>query len=380
MGKYECSDLGSAPEQSERPAPDRRFPADFAPDEMVFADALRDAFPIECEELPPLYSQTLLGDATHSPIDKQYEQRLTYRVFQRLGLARPLPKPYRLALLDSWRPNVVGALRRMAPSSAALVACTLLFMVVSVIAASPSFADGVRLLLGHSGVEQVPSYPSSTRPSASMVTGPNQSSAADHPLKTIEWMGAAVHGYSFQAAYVNPPQEWTDGPLVELRYVRSDTTAGSGVLDVREFRPSPTLAGVLQLVADGSANPVLVNGLPGVYVDGQWVPSTGRPIWQAGVKSELIFERDGLVFWIVADQRDGMGAAALVDTATHLTVVPLRTLVPDRSSLRLVSLELQGSLQSPIEGEVLELIPAGSSLDSGTGAFVTYRPGMPLAH
>ena len=383
MGKYEHSDLRDAPGMPEMPAPGRRFPADFSPDEQAFAEEMRALFPLECEELPPLYSQTLLGDAQHSPIEKHYEQKLTHRVFQRLGIARPLPRPARLALLDLRRdvrrPAVVSSLRRLRPVSAALAACALLFMVVSVIAASPSFAAGVRVLLGHSGVDQVPSYPSVTRPSASMVADAGRTGTAAHPLNLIEWMGESVSHYSFQAVSISPAQEWTDGPVVELRYVRQDATAGSGVLDVREFRPSPTLAGVLQMVADGSASAVSVNGKPGVYVDGQWVPASTRPIWQPGIRSELIFERDGLVFWIVADQRDGMGADALVDVAAQLTPIPLRTIMPNRSALRLVGVELQNSLQSPIEGELLELVPAGYSLASGAGAFVSYRPGTPLA-
>lgn len=357
------------------------FPADFSPEEDAFAEELRAAFPIECEELPPLYAQTLLGDAAHSPLDKHFERKLTYRVFRQLGLARPLPQSRRLTLAGTWRPPVLTSLRRLGPAGAALVACVLLFMVVSIIAASPSFADGMRLLLGHSGVDQVPSYPTHTRPSASMAGSESQSGTAAHPLNWVEWLGPSIEGYAFQATYIAPAQEWTAGPVVELRYVRQDasTSPGSGVLEVREFRPSPALAGVLQMVADGSATAVSVNGQPGVYVDGQWVPTADRPVWQSGIRGELIFERDGLVFWIVADQRDGMGPDELVTAASQLAPVSLHTIMPDRSALRLVSIDLQGSLQSPVEGELLELIPAGSSLDSGAGAFVSYRPGMPLA-
>jgi hypothetical protein len=366
-------------EPPDRPAPDRRYPADFRPDEIEIADELRDLFPIDCEELPPLYAQTLMSDAAHAPLDRHYERHLSYRVFRQLGLTRPLPRAARLTPLRHWRPALAAPLRRLGPAGAALVACALLFMAVSVIAASPSFAAGVRILLGHSGVAQVPSYPANTRPSASMANGNGQPGAAAHPLNWVQWLGPTFQNYSFQWANVAPAQEWTDGPVVEMRYARQDAAVGSGVLDVREFRPSPKLAGVLQMVADGSANAVQVNGLPGVYVDGQWVPTATRPTWQSGIRSELIFEDDGLVFWVVADQRDGMGSDQLMAAASQLTPVSLRVLLPDRSALRLVSIGVQSSLLSPIDGELLELVPAGSSLESGAGAFVTYRPGMPLA-
>lgn len=376
MGTHERSDSRS---ESGMSMPDRPFPADFLPEEAEFVEEMRSLFPIECEELPPLYTQTLLGDATHRPLDRHYERKVTYHVFRRLGLVRSLPRPASLMYALGSRPPVLSSLRRLGPASAALAACALLFMVVSVIAASPSFADGMRLLLGHSGVDQIASYPANTRPSASMAGSASHPGTVSHPLNWVEWLGPSVQGYAFQATYIAPAQEWTDGPVVELRYVRQAAGAGSGVLEVREFRPSPSLAGVLQMVADGSADSVSVNGQPGVYVDGQWVPTSDRPVWQSGIRGELIFEQDGLVFWIVADQRDGMRASQLISAAAQLAVVSLHTIMPDRSALRLVSIDLQSALQSPVEGELLELIPAGSSLEIGAGAFVSYRPGMPLA-
>ena len=63
-----------------------------------------------------------------------------------------------------------------------------------------------------------------------------------------------------------------------------------------------------------------VNGQPAVYVDGMWVVSQGgRKTWQSGTRSMLIFERDGVIFWITGDQRDGMTAYPLTQIASALT-------------------------------------------------------------
>jgi hypothetical protein len=244
-------------------------------------------------------------------------------------------------------------------------------MAISVIAAAPSFADGLRILLGHTGVEQVQSYPSGVHSSASMVNPPH-SAAPSRLLAQVDWFGPSVGKYIYSSAMVNRPTQWSDGPMVELQYTYQGSSHGSGLLDVREFQLSPEYAGVLQVVADGSADAVTVDGLPGVYVDGHWVHSGTRPTWESGVKSELIFERDGLIFWIVADQQDGMGEDQLVAAAQQLQPVPLSTLISSRLSLRGLSEDLAYTLRGPNADEVYYLIPSGSSLDSGAGEFVSY--------
>jgi hypothetical protein len=228
-------------------------------------------------------------------------------------------------------------------------------------------------------VQQVKSYPSAVHASASMVAQKAGGDAAtSNPPDQAEWLGPSVAGYTYDGLAVNAKQAWSAGSVVVLRYARRGASAGSGELVVQEFRIAPSLASVLQVVADGSATSVTVGGLPGVYVDGRWLHSSPRPTWESGARSELIFERDGLIFWIVADQRDGMGQDQLVDAAGHLATVPLNSLIPQHPSLRLIAQELQGALQAPMDDDVLALIPRGSSPQDGQAAFVSFAPGTPL--
>ncbi|HEV7129061.1 MAG TPA: hypothetical protein VGN32_16635 [Ktedonobacterales bacterium] len=380
MGKYEHSDISGARDWETQPASSSacQFPADFSPDEAQFAAELRGLFRPDFEELPPLYVQTLVGEPVHAPVEKHYERKVTHRVFHRLGVARPpvsiVGTPAR-AHWWAWFPDLSAAVRRLGPVGAALATCAALFMVLGLVMATPSFAAGMRILLGHSGVTQVPGYPTTTRPSA--LARPAAAGDSAQPLTWIEWPGSSIHGYTYQDMIVTPQQEWTDGPLVDLRYMRQGSSAGSGVLDIREFRPANSLAGVLQVVADGSATQVIVGSKPGVFVDGRWVHRGSRPMWQPGIAGELIFEEDGLIFWIVADQRDGMTPAQLAATALQLAPVSLHALLPQRPSLRAIGLDVQGEVESPIGDEVLALVPAGSSLEDGAAAFVSYAPGKP---
>jgi hypothetical protein len=375
MGEYLPSDADDSLDQA--PESDYGYPADFSPDEIEFAAVLRDLFSAEREELPPLYVQTLAGDGRCPPVESSFEQKVTYQVFRRLGLQRrPLVDPHQVRPLAQYAP-VVPPMRRLGRMGGAVATCAVALMLLSVVVASPSFAVGIRMLLSHTGVQPVSSYPPGVHSSASVSPRKPNSAVTSVPLTQVDWFGRAVEKYVYQYTQVNSPQEWSDGPVVELVYTRQDNSPGSGWLDVREFRLSPAYAGVLQVVADGSADSVMVGDLPGVYVDGRWVRSTPRPGWETGIKSELIFERDGLIFWIVADQRDGTGQDQLVAAAQQLQSVSLHSLTSSRPSLRAVTQDLEGALQGPYNDELYYVIPAGRSLDSGAGEFVSFTSPAP---
>ncbi|HEV2654288.1 MAG TPA: hypothetical protein VGT82_04990, partial [Ktedonobacteraceae bacterium] len=52
---------------------------------------------------------------------------------------------------------------------------------------------------------------------------------------------------------------------------------------------------------------------------GQWGQTTKvSQAWVFGTRSELIYERDGIVFWIVGDQRDSINNAVLQDIASSM--------------------------------------------------------------
>lgn len=350
---------------------EQRFPADFSLEEEVFASELRELFPLEAEILPPQFVQTVIDDERQSPTPPGFEQKLTYNVFSRLSLPRgPLfPRQSR----TPWQ-NVRQTLSRASrPLSASLVAVALL-MVFSVVVASPSFAAGVQLLLTHTGVRQVNHYPGEV--SASL---PKVAVKAETPNPTfpIQWLGAKADKYDFSGARVLPAQRWSSGSMVEMQYTIPGDTPGSGVLDIREFQVASDLAAVLQMVETGSATWLNVNGTPAVYVNGIWSdraihqqPMMDGPTWQFGIRSELMIERDGVVFWIVGDQRDGADEAELVKLASTLSVTSSRILHPHPVTLHVLGESFMQVFQRPQGRELYYLVPRGAALSSNTGFIV----------
>lgn len=350
---------------------DHLFPDDFSTEEVEFASELRELFATEREDLPPLFTQTLLGEPRLRVPDTGFERRLVRGVLRALNLPRA-PLFDRGTLLRSAMRDLFTQLSRpVAASFSALI----VLMTLTVVLASPAFAAGVRLIFGHAGALQVQSYPTHVSSSGSMAHVAQRPPNAIPPMQ-VEWLGQSIGQYHYSELSMSSPQQWSDGPVVELRYTRSGKGGGSGLLDVREFKPAPGLAHVLQVVADNSATPVSVGGLPGVYVDGRWSYIKQYKIWQWGIKSELIFERNGLIYWIVADQRDGMGQDQLTAAALQLSPVLIRQLVA-APSLRLVGEQLVGSLQDPTDGEVIALVRAGNSSTDEQVAFVSLARSYP---
>lgn len=197
------------------------------------------------------------------------------------------------------------------------------------------------------------------------------------------WLGTSLGNYVYQGMRTLAPEQYSHGSIVDLQYVLSERTphqTGSGVIDIREFQISDALSAVLQSVQEGSTTSTSVNGLPAVYVDGMWVVTQGqRTVWQKGARSMLIFERDGVIFWIVGDQRDGVGQAQLTQVASHMVPVSMMSLMEsDLLSVRLIGAQLSSSLRNPIgyNTELLKVIPRDVSPDTAVGEFVSQ--GQPL--
>jgi hypothetical protein len=178
--------------------------------------------------------------------------------------------------------------------------------------------------------------------------------------------------------------------VVDIQYAVARSTHGSGLLDIREFRINPADKAVLQVVQTGHAFQTSVGSSPAVYVDGMWMPRASRwPMrmggdgnpsqypeyaWVTGQRSELILERNGVILWIVGDQRDGMDQNALVHVAEMLQDVKPAALQPSRLVLLLAGESLTESFQEPPGHEVLWIIPIGASYEAGSGALVASRP------
>jgi len=158
---------------------------------------------------------------------------------------------------------------------------------------------------------------------------------------------------------------------MEFDYTSNSATAhGTGKLAIREFKLKPDVS-VLQVVKDGSTTAIKTDqaGLAqAIYVDGQWTLRNRLPVWVYGQRSELIYQKDGIVFWIVGDQRDGFNQNALLNIANSLQPLHLTRFVPAgiKNEFDVVTL-LQGDVNGPFTGDVLAITPD----DSGIGTYLS---------
>ncbi|MGH2480088.1 MAG: hypothetical protein ACRDHW_10575, partial [Ktedonobacteraceae bacterium] len=227
-----------------------------------------------------------------------------------------------------------------APTRRSLLMLTATFLLVlfcTVAFTGPSFASGVALLLR--GTQGSGAYPVKQYPSGQTYT-PHYDMQNDEPGQislqaaqqqmhfSIYWPQNKPDAYSLQHInlYVGLNQKWADGPMLEFEYSLPQTSVaprGTGQIWIREFKPR---ADVLQLVKDGSSVPIQMdnNGRAlAIYVDGQW-NRRGKniPVWVFWQRSELIYQINGVVFWIVGDQRDGIGEQQLMQIAQGLEPEP----------------------------------------------------------
>lgn len=380
MSRFERANAGDA--WTEGPdAEEPLFPDDFSVEEATFASELREIFALEREELPPLYTQTLLEDERLDSAEAGFEQKLTYRVMRRLRLPRsPLFERHYLALFLT---ALQESLFRMSRPLAASLTTVMFVMSLTVAISTPTFAAGVRILLGQTGVQQVPAYPTYVRAPAAAKKFDHHQLTFDPNMK-LSWLGALADKYLYQGARLQDPAEFSKGPIVEMQYTVDGHANGTGVLDIREFQVNDNCSAVLQVIQDGSQSLVKFGDTPAVYVDGTWVARdmSHRVIdgegqlhwqWQTGVRSELIFERDGVVFWIVGDQRDGMQQEELLRIASLLKPVDPRVLQPDALTLRLAGNSLAYTFSDPVGHEVYAMVSSDTAPGTGEAAFVSSR-------
>ena len=371
MSGFERADGGAAWTTEES----HEFPADFSREEAEFANELRELFAVEEEDAPPLYTQTLLDNERHAPVEPGFDTKLTYHVFRRLRLSRrALVERRRVPF--SWG-DLYDGLAHVSRPVATSFSAVLVLMIFTLVLAAPSFASGMRILLGQTGVEQVQSYPQNIQKPTPASSGDMDSLPQFDPSMPLTWLGASSGDYVYQGTRLLPKETWSKGAIVDLQYQLSSAHVGTGLLDIREFQVDPQYAAVLQVVEDGSAYLVKVGATPAVFVDGVWMGL--RRGWQSGIRSDLIFEQNGVVFWIAGDQRDGMGQDELVRLASLLSPVAPATLRSNRLSVRLVGQSLAISFEQPIGTEIVRLVPAGVSPETGAGGFVQVVTGTGAA-
>jgi hypothetical protein len=213
-------------------------------------------------------------------------------------------------------------------------------------ATATSFASGIEVLFAgpHSGVSLWSHYPGErtaqtpakaqkaqtklvdTTPQARRI---NLAEAQRQLHFPMYWPQEVPDNYVLTSIslYDGPDHPWADGPVLELDYTYTAhgvSPRGIGEIAICEFKPTGR---VLQAVQIGSAHTIQIDSKTdsdAIYVDGQWVRiNRYSHDWLYGVRSELIYERDGIVFWIVGDQRDGIDDDVLGKIASSLRVFNL---------------------------------------------------------
>ena len=79
----------------------------------------------------------------------------------------------------------------------------------------------------------------------------------------------------------------------------------------------------------------------------------------------MIYQKDGIVFWIVGDQRDGMGKDELLKIANSLQVFHVSHYLHMMSEDNMNTVTRRhGDVDGPFIGDVLAIFPDGSSAGS----------------
>src|ERR1019366_8265761 len=318
---------------------EKDLPDDFSAEDMAFAKELEGLFSPCDEEVPPYFVQTLLEpDHPRCQIVEQgFEQKTYARVFRRLKLRRRLFRSHTPLHLPG------RTLPPVRPMIALITAC-MLFALVTMITTGTSFASGLAILWAgpHSGVLQLKNYPKelptpivqkqddqySSQPQIKQIS---MISLQSQLLFPMYWPDAMADGYSLDSLTVlnNPDQNWADGPVLQLNYdylLPGVKAHGTGRIAIREFKPTGQ---VLEVVQAGAAHAITLgnntSGQVAIYIDGQWGKKTkvSQATWLFGTRSELIYEHDGVIFWIVGDQRDGINGAILQNIASSMNSLDL---------------------------------------------------------
>lgn len=307
------------------------LPDDFSKEDLDFAHELQGLFSPADEELPPYFVQTLL-DAENSrfqPATQGLEQRTYARVFRRLRLHRHL---FHFSLWQ-WVSQVAPVQRPLA----VVASSCFLFMLATMMATGNAFASGVIYLVAgpHAGVVQTRLLPkeldtAKTSPQplrANIENDPKQISFLETVSRLqfpLYWPSYLPESYTMEEAYLiqNQGVFWTDGPILQLvsHYSAPGLKPhGSGKITIWELKPRVK---VIQNVSLGSAHELRIgpDGQAAITVDGNWVYNLDNSTheWVHDGQIELIYERDGVIFWIQGDQRDGVTQDVLSQIATQL--------------------------------------------------------------
>ena len=333
MSEFERRLRGSEDDLSHMPLSmqDQTIPEDFSREDIEFAEELGQFFSPDMEELPPLFVQTLLEseDPRFQPVEHGFEHKVSVRVFRQLKVRRRLFHAARSST------SLFPARR----SWVSLVAAVMLFMLMTMVATANSFAAGMVYLFSgpHSGVVQLHNYPIQQSSAAQSVqpldATPSRLSLLEMQQNLnfqVQWPSYLPSHYNVDSVnlYKGSENVWTDGPIMQLVCTLSlpgEQPHVTGNIVILELKPLGD-GKVLQGIPINSSHQIKIgpNGEPGLVVNGQWqsINKTSHT-WADNGSVELIYERDGVIFWIQGDQRDGIDRDGKALAAVAKSLVPL---------------------------------------------------------
>lgn len=315
------------------------LPVDFSDEEVAFAHELNSLFDVHHEELPPLFVQTLLeSDAPcFEPVKPGFEHIMRARVFHSLNVHR--------RLFRNRRPSLQTLANSISMRKPIMALCTVMLLLVAltVFFTGPSFAMGIEILLqgARTGITQASKYPdhvNSLPANALSHAKQNQSqptisvNEAQNLLTQYGWKmywptsSFVTSHYNFNGISLiqqySQSQLWTNGPFIELDYSYTGATSKTpDVLAIGEFKVKPGV-NVLQVVKRGAAAALNIDQYgqaQAIYIDGQWtMRDRVIPTWVKGESRELIYQANGIVFWIVGDPDTGINQNTLLGIAQSL--------------------------------------------------------------
>jgi len=352
---------------------EHEIPPDFGEDDVVFAHELNSIFSPEQEELPPYFVQTLLAseDQLFRPVEPGFEHKTRARVFRRLKLHRRLFRTPR-SIFDAFITGLSNIYARGSLLASAIA--FMLIMLVTVAFTAPSFASGMAILLqgAHSGVYQVNTYPKSVH----ILTrkhrlAPNNVNDEPRQITLLEaqqqlhfkiYMPTSLPAnYALDSIYIYQKAEesWTDGPFIKLVYsLNGVKSKGTGQIVIREFLPNED---VLQVVQDKAVHPIQVDKHrqpAAIYINGQW-QTIGKFAhkWVYGERSELIYQQNGILFWIAGDQYDRIGEKELWNLTQSFRAISFNHNILMRSEMPAVTHVYLGGVLDPFYQELVIVYP-----------------------
>jgi hypothetical protein len=142
------------------------------------------------------------------------------------------------SVLDIVRAQLLAAYSHTSRAQALAASLFLLLIVLALMAATPTFAQSLREILGQTGVVQVKGAPTAgPSPSSPQKHDKRAGSAAPQvtfdPKMPLFWLGTSAGPYSYEDTELEQATAWSKGAIVDIQYGLSQLlllcrAAGSG--------------------------------------------------------------------------------------------------------------------------------------------------------